>query len=190
MSHEPDRHWRERAALRYLDALDTGDLDVVASMWRQAADDPHLEELLRDLDEGLYAEEGPESDFQIDAARITELVRRHIPSAFPPEGPAGPLTAAEVARRLEAEPEFRRLSPADRAAHARLLADATPVPDALGQPQFDRWLQGIGVSAGPAYRWAYRKVAVLLSMARCQEEGRLAAARRATPRPDTEGGRS
>lgn len=159
-------------------------------MWERAASDPELEGLLRDLDEGLYSEEGPGADFRSDSERVTELARRHIPTAFRPSEPIGPLTASEVARRLEAEPEFRRLDAADRAAHARMLADASPIPDALGQLQIDRWLSGLGVSSGPDYRRAFRKVAVLLSMARCQQEGRLAAARRAAPGTEPEGGRA
>ena len=188
MSRHEDRHWRERESLRYLDALDAGDLDAVAAIWGEAAGDPELEALLRDLDDGLYTEEGPGTDFRADAARIIDFARQCFPVAFPAEGPDGPLTAAEVARRLEAEPEFRRLDAADRLAHARLLADAAPLPDQLGQPGLDRWLASLGVAAGLHYRRAFRKAAVLMTMARGQREGRLAAARRATPESRPRGG--
>jgi hypothetical protein len=181
--------WRERLALRYLDAHDAGDLDTIAALWEQAGADPELEHLLRELEEGLAQEMGLGGDWQADAARVLALARRHLPSAFPPEEPRGPLTASDVARQLEAEPEFRRLGPADRAAHARLLADATPLPEALGQPPLDAWLRDLGVAPGPVYRRAFRKVAVLLDMARCQQEGRLAAARRAGPGNEGKGGR-
>ena len=182
MSALTDRFWRERMAVRYLDALDTGDLDTIVALWEQAATDDELHALLVELNEGLHQEEGLGTDFTTDAARVLELARKHLPSAFPPEEPSGPLTAADVARRLEAEPEFRRLDPSDRAVHARLLADAEPVPEDLGQPQLDRWMQGRGVAASPTYRRVFRKVALLMDMARCQQEGRLAAARQA-PRP-------
>jgi len=184
MSRHADRHWREREALRYLDALDSGALDAVAAIWAEAAGDPELEALLRDLVDGLYAEEGPGTDLQVDAARIADLARR----CFPAEEPTGPLTAAEVARRLEAEPEFRRLDAADRLAHARLLAEAARLPDHLGQPGLDRWLSGLGLDAGLHYRRAFRKVAVLMTMARGQRDSRLAAARRATPEAKPGGG--
>ncbi len=189
MSAHTDRFWRERMAVRYLDALDAGDLEAIVELWDQAAADPELEALLHELNDGLHAEEGLGTDFATDATRVLELARRAMPTAFPVEESPGPLTAADVARRLEAEPEFRRLNPADRAAHARLLADATVVPDLAGQAQFDRWLQGLGVVASPSYRRAFRKVASLMDMARCQQEGRLAAARRATPPDDPTGGR-
>lgn len=190
MSRHEDRHWRERESLRYLDALDAGDLDAVAAIWGEAAADPELEALLRDLDDGLYSEEGPGTDFRVDAARIVNIARQCFPAAFPGEGPAGPLTAAEVARRLEAEPEFRHLDAGDRLAHARLLAEAASVPDHLGQPGLDHWLARLGVTAGLNYRRAFRKAAVLMTMARGQREGRLAAARRAKPEAKPGGGAS
>jgi hypothetical protein len=188
MSARDDRFWEERIALLYLDALDAGDLDAVAALWEQAADDPKLAALLDELNRGLEAEEGLGTDFATDATRVIELARRHLPSAFPAEGPTGPILAADVARRLEAEPEFRRLDAADRAAHARLLADATPLPDSLGQPGIDRWLRKLGSVAGPFYRKAFRKVAVLMAMARGQGEARLAAARQADPKREGKGG--
>jgi hypothetical protein len=188
MSAHTDRFWRERMAVRYLDALDAGDLDTIGTLWERAATDDELHALLVELNHGLHEEEGLGTDFTTDAARVLELARRHLPSAFPPAEPPGPLTVADVARRLEAEPEFRRLDPADRAVHARLLADAAQVPEDLGQPQLDRWMQGHGFAASPTYRRVFRKVALLLDMARCQQEGRLAAARRAAPPTAPKGG--
>jgi hypothetical protein len=189
MSDHDDRFRDERIAVRYLDALDAGDLDAIAALWEEAANDPRLAKLLDELDRGLDAEEGSGTDFATDAARVIELARRHLPSAFPVDQPTGPVVAADVARRLEAEPEFRRFDPSDRAAHSHLLADITPLPDSLGQPDIDRWLRESGVVAGPVYRKAFRKVAVLIQMARGQGEARLAAARRADPSAG-KGGRS
>ena len=190
MSAHPDHFWHERMAVRYLDALDVGDLDTVFALWDQAAPDAELLTLLNELNEGLDLEEGIGTDFATDATRVLEMARKHLPSAFSQEEPPGPLTAADVARRLEAEAEFRRLGPPDRAVHGRLLADASEVPDDLGQSQIDHWLEGLGVAASPIYRRVFRKVALLMAMARCQQEGRLAAARRATPPTDPKGGPS
>jgi hypothetical protein len=43
-------------ALRYLDALNAGDLEAVAFLWEEAADDPQLERTLTDIDEAMFQE--------------------------------------------------------------------------------------------------------------------------------------
>jgi hypothetical protein len=43
-------------ALRYLDALNAGDLEAVACLWEAAADDPELERMLTEIDEALFQE--------------------------------------------------------------------------------------------------------------------------------------
>lgn len=44
------------AALRYLDAVTTGDLQTVASLWEAASHDPRLEQSLAEIDAALVAE--------------------------------------------------------------------------------------------------------------------------------------
>src|SRR4051812_34441906 len=78
MSAHTDRFWRERMAVRYLDALDAGDLDTIVALWEQAAADEELNALLLELNEGLHEEEGSETDFTTDAARVLELARKHL----------------------------------------------------------------------------------------------------------------
>jgi hypothetical protein len=43
-------------AIRYLDALDAGDLEVVSALWEEASRDPELERLLGELDGALFVE--------------------------------------------------------------------------------------------------------------------------------------
>ena len=43
-------------ALRYLDALNAGDLEAVARLWEAAADDPQLERMLTEIDEAVFQE--------------------------------------------------------------------------------------------------------------------------------------
>lgn len=188
MSHADDRLWRERAALRYLDAHDASDLESIAALWEQAERDPNLERLLRELDEGLEQEGDPSASRQADESRVLELARASLPSAFPQAVDLAPLTVAEVACRLRGDPQlWRQLGPEDRRANDALAAMATPVPEELSQPALERWISGLGVSAGPGYWRTFRKAAVLMAMARCQQEGNLAAARQATPRPKPKG---
>ena len=42
--------------MRYLDALDAGDLEAVAEAWERAGRDPELERMLVELDGALFAE--------------------------------------------------------------------------------------------------------------------------------------
>jgi hypothetical protein len=45
-------------ALRYFDALNSGDLEAVAALWEEATDDPSLERMLTEIDEGMFQEIG------------------------------------------------------------------------------------------------------------------------------------
>lgn len=180
--------WAE-TALRYLDALDAGDAGALAALWEQAAENPQLEQVLGELTDGLAAEDDLSPSWEADAERVRGLLRQHLPSAFPTEAAPPPLTVGDVAARLQSDSALgTRLTDADRAANSRLLADATPIPEELGLPHFEKWQTTLGISAGVSYWRAFRQAAVLLAMGRCQQAGELAAARRAgrTPR----GGRS
>jgi hypothetical protein len=176
------RSWAD-VALRYLDALDARDADALAGLWEEAARDPGLEKVLGELTDGLAQEEGPAPDWQADAGRVRDFLRTHLPGAFPPAGPA-PLTVGDVAARLQADSALgARLGEADRQANARLLGEATLIPEELGLPHFERWQKTLGIAASPAYWRAFRQAAVLLAMGRCQRAGELAAARRAGQPP-------
>jgi hypothetical protein len=175
-------------ALRYLDALDAGDVDALAALWQQAETDPQLEQMLGELTDGLAIEEGPSPAWEIDAERVRGLLREHLPSGFRDEADPPPLTVGDVAARLQADSSLgARLTAPDRAANGRLLADTTPVPEQLGLPHFEKWRTTLGVTASAAYWRAFRQAAVLLGMGRCQRAGELAAARRAGQSP--KGGR-
>lgn len=176
-------------ALRYLDALDAGDVNALAELWEQAEIYPELEQVLGELTDGLAIEEGPSPSWESDAARVRALLREHLPSGFRDEGDPPPLTVRDVAARLQADSALgARFTAADRAANSRLLADTTPIPDELGLPHFEKWQTTLGVHAGSSYWRAFRQTAVLLAMGRCQQAGELAAARRAGRAP--RGGRS
>ncbi len=167
----------ERAAVRYLDALEAADIDAVAAVWAEAARSPELERLLCDLSEGLAAEIGLDGRWQVDVERLKRLIADHLLPA--PAEPAE-LTAADVAIRLQADASiFPSLTTADKAANSALLTNQTPVPAQLGMPDLERWVRSLGVSATPRYWIQFRKAAVLMAMGRTQRAGELAAARKA-----------
>ena len=164
-------------ALRYLDALDAGDVGALAELWEQASAHLELERVLGELTDGLAAEEGS-SFWQEDAARVRTLLSEHLPSAFTMIADPLPLTIRDVAARLQSDSDLgARLTPADRLANAQLLADTTPVPDKLGLPQFETWQTTLGIRASAHYWRSFRQAAVLLTMGRCQRTAQLAAAR-------------
>jgi len=191
MTVPADRDWRECAAMDYLDALDAGDFEALAALWERAAEDAELEAFLRDLGEGLYETEGPGADFEADADLVRSLALRHLPAFGTPETPPGPLTVGDVARRLQAESGLGgRLVAEDREANGSWIAREEPIPDPLRLSGLDAWGRSLGLTAGPRYWSAFHRVAVMLRMARGQQESRLAAARRAVPKADGPGGSS
>ncbi len=178
---EPERtsEWA-RVALRYLDALDAGDVAALAELWEQAVGNPQLEQVLGELTDGLAVEEDLDPAWRADAEQVRSLLRAHLPSAFPVESELPPLIVGDVAARLQADSALgARFQAADRVANSRLLADTTPLPDELGLPHFEKWKTTLGINASPHYWRAFRQAAVLLAMGRCQQAGELAAARRA-----------
>ncbi|HEY7329039.1 MAG TPA: hypothetical protein VH592_15460 [Gemmataceae bacterium] len=180
--------WAE-TALRYLDALDAGDVAALAELWERAAINPQMEHVLGELTDGLAIEEGFDPAWKTDAERIRGLLREHLPSAFLTQTEPPPLTIGDVAARLQSDSVLgARLNAADKSVNSRLRADSTPVPEDLGLPHFEKWKTSLGISASPHYWRAFRQAAVLLLMGRCQQAGELAAARRAGRSP--KGGRS
>jgi hypothetical protein len=47
---------RDLKALRYLDALNAGDLEAVSALWEEASHDPELERMLAELDGAMFQE--------------------------------------------------------------------------------------------------------------------------------------
>ncbi len=54
---EPRNHLpRDLKAVRYMDALNTGDLEAVSALWEEASHDPELERVLAELDGAMFQE--------------------------------------------------------------------------------------------------------------------------------------
>jgi hypothetical protein len=62
-------------ALRYLDALDAGDVATLAELWEQAAGNPQLEQVLNELTDGLADEEYLDPVWKADAEQVRSLLR-------------------------------------------------------------------------------------------------------------------
>ena len=73
MSNAPDHLKRDLRTLRYLDALDAGDLEAVADIWEGASRDSELELMLAELDGALFVEaQGNESPLREPSWRRRE----------------------------------------------------------------------------------------------------------------------
>jgi hypothetical protein len=84
---EPRNHLPlDLKALRYLDALDAGDLEAVAALWDEASRDPQLERTLAELDDALFVE-GAGANGKADAERIQSLIPKRLPSGLPAPRP-------------------------------------------------------------------------------------------------------
>ena len=54
---EPQNHLpRDLKAVRYMDALNAGDLEAVSALWEEASHDPELERMLVELDGAMFQE--------------------------------------------------------------------------------------------------------------------------------------
>ena len=81
--NEPRNHLpRDLKALRYLDALNAGDLDAVAALWEEATHDPELEQAMAELDHALFVE-----DADASGKAGADRLRRSLPLLSPGCGP-------------------------------------------------------------------------------------------------------
>ena len=77
---------RDLKALRYLDALNAGDLEAVSALWEEASHDPELERMLAELDDAMFQEIAGKREPATRTARPTHAA-----------GPSGAYAAGTVA---------------------------------------------------------------------------------------------
>jgi len=167
---------------RFMKALDAGDLQSLAWLWDEAYQQPELAALFVDMMNEAAREIEPEDGWRSEIDKVQLLIAQHLSTPIVEE--PGPVTAADVAARLQADRMLSGLPDDDVQTNTRLLVDATPVPEHLGAPQLERWLTGLNISASPRYWKQFRKAAVLLQMSRCQQGAKLQAARRAVKKDE------
>jgi len=101
---EPRDHLpRDLKALRYLDALNAGDLEAVAVLWEEASHDPELERILAEVDGALFAENST-TDGNAGAECLSGFLAKELPATRRRRaawvGVAGALAAACVVAGL------------------------------------------------------------------------------------------
>jgi hypothetical protein len=168
---------RERTIALYVLAFDRGDFDALAQILDLAAKDPVLDRRIAGINSALHADAGlPPMEEQ------AQVVRRLLLRHFPEESAAPvvqPLTVGDVASRLQADyPASGALSEHDRKVNQQLVTSPMAVPLPVHGPSVARLAAQLQLSASDEYWEAFRRTAVLLSIARQRGEIELAAARR------------
>ena len=77
-------HWpHDVKVVRYLDALNAGDLEAVAALWNEASHDTELERILVEVDTALFVEEsgvsgagGANQEQRLLSSRLPAMLRR------------------------------------------------------------------------------------------------------------------
>lgn len=171
---------RERALFLYTSALERGDFDTVAEVLHQAEQDAQLERMILEVNEVYWVEEAVQVQSDV-AVLVQQLVAEHLPSGRIAEEEFPPLTAGQVASRMEAEGNVVSTVRQELSAVAsRLRAAETPLPDDLSRRGVARFFSDIGVSASQQLQKLFRETALLLSLGQQQGQS-LAAARRQHP---------
>jgi hypothetical protein len=165
-------------ALRYLEALEHGDLDTVAVLWAEAADDAELERLLHEVNDELAGD-------ALQVAKTENIVlkalEQHLPSALVICPASGPLTVADVAEQLFRAPP-PGLTTEDLKLNDALRAQRQLVPEQLGLGQVLAWAAQFGDVHEPYWK-AFRQAALKLRLQRDAEANYQMAARPGPPKP-------
>lgn len=164
---------REKMLLRYVRALDEGDMDTVAAVLAAALDDPEMDRLLTEIDHSIAEEEGL-TPLATDAQLVRDLAAQHFQSAFAEDTSDRPLTVGDVAARLQAD---RRVPAADQAVNRRLLDSTAPVPAWLSTRRVRDLAVELGVTASDGFWRLFRDAAIALGMGRSHSQAYMAAAR-------------
>lgn len=161
----------ERVAHRYIEALDTGDIEGVATVLEEAQHDAELDRLITEINlafqEELYLD-----PLAADAGLVRGLAAKHFQSAAEAEPQHAPLTVGEVAARLK---EMRRVPFTDQKVNDELLTNKSQMPALLSTAEVKKLAETLGVNASNLYWKKFRDAAIALRMRHGQSQARLAA---------------
>lgn len=168
------------AAARYLEAIEHNDSETTSALWTEAAADPELAAVLRDVLVGL-AEEQNWADLAPATEAIAAAAERYLPSATIVR-PSGPVSVADVANEMYRHPP-ERLPAAAYELNERLRAASDLLPAELALSKLITWAEAKFGPAPAEYWQAFRLSALKLEMRRGSDVEYHLAARRA-PKPE------
>lgn len=182
---------REKAIQLYVQALDEGDMEVVAQILDAACYDPELEQIITEIN-SAYQEEEQITPIATDAEIIRSLLHKHLYSAFEviqeDEKPLifedideeeKPVTVGDVVKRLQ---DINRVPLADKHIVSKLLDSSIPLPVKLSIQAVRQLAVELGINASERFLDIFRDTAITLSMGRSHNRAQLAAARQQTSR--------
>jgi hypothetical protein len=177
---------REKAIHLYVQALDQGDMEVVAQILDAACDDPELEQIITEINLA-YQEEEQLTPIATDAEIIRNLLHKHLHSAFEviqeEEKPLifedideeeKPVTVGDVVKRLQ---DINRVPSADKDIISKLLDSSVPLPVKLSIQAVRQLAVELRINASERFLDMFRDTAITLSMGRSHNRAQLAAAR-------------
>jgi hypothetical protein len=182
--HQPDS--REKTIHLYVQALDQGDMEVVAQILDTACDDPELERIITEIN-SAYQEEEQLTPIATDAEIIRNLLHKHLHSAFEiiqeEEKPLifedideeeKPVTVGDVVKRLH---DINRVPSIDKDIISKLIDSSIPLPVKLSIQGVRQLAVELGINPSERFLDMFRDTAITLSMGRSQNRAQLAAAR-------------
>ena len=166
----------ERSIIRYVRAMDAGDLDEIVAVLQIAETDAALDRIISEIN-SAYADELGLSPVSIESSQVRSLLQEHFPSTFSETDEIPPLTVSEVTARLFAE---RLVSPSDQEDSQKLLHSHIPLPAWLSLPEIRKLSQQLQVTVSDQFLKVFRDAAIQMSMGRGQAQ--MAATRRKNTR--------
>ncbi|NMG18572.1 hypothetical protein [Brasilonema bromeliae] len=177
---------REKAIQLYVQALDEGDMEVVAQILDIACDDPELEKIITEINLA-YQEEEQITPIATDAEIIRNLLHKHLHSGFEiiqeQEKPLifedideeeKSVTVGDVVKRLQ---DINRVPSADKEIINKLLDSSVPLPVKLSIQAVRQLAAELRINTSERFLNMFRDTAITLSMGRSHNRAQLAAAR-------------
>ncbi len=172
-----DESWRDLALHRYIQAVDTGDLEALAEILEEAVFDSKLDRQIAAVNAAMHDEAGL-GGLEHDAQTVRVLLLRHMPTAALPAEQQPVPTVGDVAARIQGDQVLRQQLPAaDHLVNRGLITSSAPVPIPATTTTIAQLAQELNVVASETYWEIFRRESVTAAMVHGVAGLQLAAAR-------------
>ena len=172
---------REKLLYRYINAIERGDFETVASLLQQAENDAELENMIVGVNEVLSDEYDSVAEKET-AELVRHLLEKHLPSGLgntEDDADIPPITLSNVAERVISNDSLQ----SHMRKEAKSIAHQLNQTEALLTERFSQrtlsvLFEELGISVSNSLKKLFHETAVFLSMRREQNLAQLAATRR------------